>query len=71
VGIPWSGSAQSQLFAGQKEQLRDIGGLLRMFVGDACAVRPLTGGAFLFIGCEVVLLGSVVLSGRRFSCGSP
>jgi hypothetical protein len=61
-----------------------IGGLLKMFVGDAWlaagtvavvlltgllleagAVRPLTAGAFLFLGCEVVLLVSVVLSGRR------
>jgi hypothetical protein len=61
-----------------------IGGLLKMFVGDAWlaagilavvvltgllletgAVRPLTGGAILFLGCDVVLLASVVLAGRR------
>jgi hypothetical protein len=61
-----------------------IGGLLKMFVGDAWlaagilavvvltglllgtgAVRPLTGGAILVLGCDVVLLASVVLAGRR------
>jgi hypothetical protein len=29
------------------------------------AVRPLLGGAILFLGCIVVLVASVVLSGRR------
>ena len=29
------------------------------------AVRPLLGGAILFLGCIVVLVASVVLAGRR------
>jgi hypothetical protein len=29
------------------------------------AVRPLFGGAILFLGCIVVLVASVVLAGRR------
>jgi hypothetical protein len=29
------------------------------------AVRPLLGGAILFLGCIVVLVASVVLSARR------
>ncbi len=29
------------------------------------AVPPLSGGAILFLGCIVVLVASVVLSGRR------
>jgi uncharacterized membrane protein YhaH (DUF805 family) len=32
---------------------------------ESGAVRPLVGGAFLFVGCVVVLLMSVALAGRR------
>ena len=39
--------------------------LLTGLLLETGAVRPLTGGAFLFLGCEVVLLVSVVLSARR------
>jgi hypothetical protein len=39
--------------------------LLTGLLLQTSAVRPLTGGAFLFLGCGVVLLASVVLSGRR------
>lgn len=41
------------------------GGAVTGLLVQTSAVRPLTGGAFLFLGCGVVLLVSVVLSGRR------